>query len=109
MENFYLPLYADLDIYIAIYSLRYEDNSVSIKTVSRTEYQRMKDDKKTGREWNNDYFERVTHTKANKILEDNTRQQILGEYDKAIMSKYNVGSNYKENRWFMEQVRPTIF
>ena len=31
------------------------------------------------------------------------------EYSRAIQRKYNVGENWEQNRWFVEQVRPTIF
>ena len=108
MENIYFPLYADLKIYIAIYSLRYNDNSVTIREVTRERYCRMKADKKAKKAYHNEYFKRVTHTEANRIIEQNEREQFRKDYDKAIMQKYNVGADYRNNRYFMEQVRPTL-
>lgn len=103
-----LTLLADLSIYIAVHSLKYGDNSVSIKEVTREQYTQMKAAKKSKKDYQNVYFERVTHVKANKINQDNHRAETKKQYDQAIMKKYNVGQDYKNNRWFMEQVRPTI-
>lgn len=107
-QNIYLPLYADLRIYIAVYSLRYNDDAVVIKEVTRERYCRMKADKKTGKAYHNEYFKRVTHTEANRIIEENELKEFRKNYDKAIMKKYNVGANYRNSRYFMEQVRPTL-
>lgn len=36
------------------------------------------------------------------------REQLREEHSKAIQEKYNVGPNWRDNRWFVEQVRPTL-
>jgi len=53
-------------------------------------------------------LKRVTEIKAKEIEKQNNRNFLKTKYDNAIMEKYNIGIDYKDNRWFMEQVRPTI-
>jgi len=93
-------------IFIAQISLHYEDRGTIIHYWSRERYAReLLQRKKKFDDW---FLKRVTESKANEIQEQTDRENIIKQYDKAIMKKYNVGSNYKQNRYFMEQVRPTI-
>lgn len=107
MEIYITPLH-DYDVYVAIHSLRYNDDSCTILEVSRERLAQMREEKKKRIDWHNSYIERITHTKANKLLQRQRREEAMKLYDKAIMQKYNVGANYRRDRWFMEQVRPTI-
>lgn len=107
MEIYITPLH-EYDVYVAIHSLRYNDDSYTILEVSRERLAQMREETKQGIDWHNSYIERITHTKANKLLQRQRREEAIRLYDKAIMQKYNVGANYRQNRWLMEQVRPTI-
>jgi hypothetical protein len=46
---------------------------------------------------------------AESIKYQNGRIEAKEFWRKRIQEKYNVGPNFEDNRWFMEQVRPTIF
>lgn len=48
--------------------------------------------------------ERCSETRYNKIK----REEARAEYSLAIQKKYNVGPDWRNNRWFVEQVRPTL-
>lgn len=96
------------NIHIAIISLRYNDDKVIVKTLSREQFARMKQERKEGKRYVNDWLKRVTLKEGLQLIEQENRRQFKAEYDKAIMEKYNVPANYRDNRWFMEQVRPTI-
>ena len=93
-------------IFIAEISLHYETRPTIIHEWTRERYcreiaerRRKKDD------W---WIKRVTLAEANRMIKQESKERYRKEYDQAIMNKYNVGPNYKENRWFMEQVRPQI-
>jgi ABC-type transporter MlaC component len=94
-------------IFIAEISIHYEQRPTIIHEWSRERYARRLAQEKIC-QTANWYLKRVTLAKANQILEDEGREAFRKSYDKAIMQKYNVGANYRENRWFMEQVRPNI-
>lgn len=100
---------ATAPVYIAVHCLRYGSDNVQVMEVTREELSRMRSDRKKGIAWHNEYIQRITVSKAIEIMEQEGRKETRKAYDKAIMSKYNVSENYRQNRWFMEQVRPTIF
>ena len=90
-------------IFVAEYCLRYETRPTIIHEWTRARYDRAKREVR-----HNSYLVRVSLERANEILRAEDKEYSRKAYDKAIMNKYNVGANYRQNRWFMEQVRPTI-
>jgi len=95
-------------IWIAKHSLRYENNLVSLFHVTRQKYSDMLQQRKT--EKYTDYFlERVTAKKAVSIRKEQRNNDLDKKYNERIMQKYGVNSNWKSNRYFVEQVRPTAF
>lgn len=85
------------DVYLSVSDLNYEGTTTS-KIVSRQRYYRTV-------RWDGRYLiERISRAKYEQIQ----YEEFSREYDSRIMKKYNVGKNYKSNRWFMEQVRPTL-
>lgn len=94
-------------IFILIHSLKYEAEPTQAQIINRAEYWRKKAEQKATR--HRDYFiERVGPNKFSLEVSAIRREASRKKYDKAIMQKYNVGKNYRENRWFMEQVRPCL-
>ena len=94
-------------ILVAQISLHYESRPTILHEWTRERYAReLLRQKYEFTDW---YFKRVSESKAAEIQEQTDREQYRKNYDAAIMKKYNVGSDYKENRWFMEQVRPSLY
>lgn len=102
------PLY-DYPILLAKISLKYNDDSIYLMEVSRKQFCRMKADKKAKKDYFDYYFKRITAKEYNKINRETNIKTANKEYSKAIQRKYNVGENWQQNRWFVEQVRPTIY
>lgn len=98
----------DNEICILFSSLRYEAVSDRVEIMTREQLSRIRYEQKTGNypDW---LIERITDDRFIKERERIEHEQFSREYDKAIMKKYNVGKDYANNRWFMEQVRPTLF
>lgn len=48
--------------------------------------------------------ERCSFTRYNEIQ----REMSSRAYDLAIQKKYKVGPDWRQNRWFVEQVRPSL-
>ena len=96
----------DTKILIAQISLHYESRGTILHEWTRERYSRELNEKK--RQPSDWYYKRITPAMAEKIQDETSRNICRQQYDKAIMSKYNVDKNYRQNRWFMEQVRPTI-
>ncbi len=94
-------------IFVAEISLHYEPKQTIIHEWSRERYARELNERKKTK-YNNWYFKRVTLKQANIIEGKTERKRLRKQYDIAIMEKYNVGEDYRQNRWFMEQVRPTL-
>jgi len=90
-------------IWIIRYDLNYESKENKVMEIDRNKLERLRKENKRY------YFKRVTIDKANDEWNGIQRRDAKNAYDKAIMSKYNVSSNYRDNRWFMEQVRPSIY
>ena len=94
-------------IIVAQISLHYESRDTILHEWSRERFAReLMSRKLKATDW---YFKRVSPAKAEQIQAETDRTINRKNYDKAIMNKYNVGSNYQSNSWFMEQVRPTLF
>lgn len=91
-------------VFILIHSLKYEAEPTKAKEVNREQFYRLKATKKPDQ-----YIERVTENKYCDEWERLEREEERQEYKKAIMKKYNVPENFESNRYFMEQVRPTLF
>jgi hypothetical protein len=86
------------DVYIIISDLNYNGGETA-HVISRQSFYRRK-------RWDGRYLtQRCSESKYNEIKNQEWRKQ----YDKEIMKKYNVGEDYRQNRYFMEQVRPTLY
>lgn len=96
-------------ILVAQISLHYEQRPTIIHEWTRERYQCAIDERKHDRSMQDWYYKRVTESAANKILEAQAWDNARENYSKAIQKKYNVGPNWENNRWFMEQVRPTLY
>jgi len=94
-------------IYIAKIS-DFKDSVGNDTTIHHWNRERYSKELQQRKKYSNFYYERVTEKKAKEIQKQNNRNFLQTKYDNAIMGKYNIGIDYKENRWFMEQVRPTI-
>lgn len=89
-------------------SLRYEPVPDKIEVMTREKLSRIRYEKKNGQycDW---LIQRVTYERFCIERDRIEREKFNAEYDKAIMTKYNVDKNYSQNRWFMEQVRPSAY
>lgn len=96
-------------IYVAKISLHYEARPTIIFLAPREWYAKKLIERKTGKDDTNFYYKRVTIKEAESIKYQNGRIEAKEFWRKRIQEKYNVGPNFEDNRWFMEQVRPTIF
>jgi hypothetical protein len=74
-----------------------------VKVISRAKWYKVK------RFNRNILTERLTEKQYFIKKEAIERDEFRKFYDKKIQEKYNVGPGYEFNRWFMEEVRPTIF
>lgn len=92
---------------IIIHSLKYEPDPDKFLQVTPEQLARMRNRKKLN-PYRNDYIKRYTPKKFEELQDQEIRRQFREEYDKKIMAKYNVGKDYEQDRWFMEQVRPTL-
>lgn len=95
-------------ILVAKISLHYESRPDVLTLCTREEFANILADRKAHKCDMNYYYKRVSWSKGVEIAEQTARNEARKEYDKKIMDKYKVGPNYRENRWFIEQVRPTI-
>lgn len=95
-------------IFIAQISLHYESRPTIIHDWTREMYARELNRKKNGKDYQDWYFKRVTAREALKIESEQYRSELKKQYSKAIQEKYNVGENWQQKRWFVEQVRPTL-
>lgn len=84
-------------IYISKSDLNYQGVTTGHK-IDRATWFRTK-------RWNGRYLiERITESRYDALMREERRR----EYDKAIQKKYKVGPDWRQNRWFIEQVRPTL-
>ena len=95
-------------VFIVRHSLKYDGNDIYIYHVTRERYADMQNERKHDR-YSDYYFERVTARKAVKMRKEFRREQYEKEYNTAIAKKYGVSENWKNNRWFVEQVRPSLY
>lgn len=91
-------------VYILISSLRYEPEPDRVQCLTREQFYSLREKKRE----RYTYIKRITQKRF--ILEGARieREAFSKEYDGRIMKKYSVGANYQSNRWFMEQIRPTL-
>jgi hypothetical protein len=90
-------------VFILISDLNYNGDDDKVMEIDRPTFYRMK-------RWNGRYLrERISLTKYLVKKDEIERQQFKKQYRKAIMEKYNVGEDYEQNRYFIEQVRPTLY
>jgi hypothetical protein len=90
-------------IYILIHSLKYEAGLSQAQIVSRENFARLRSNPQR-----DELIERVSAAKFIRESRAIEREKSRLWYDKQIQKKYNVGPDWRNNRWFMEQVRPTI-
>lgn len=84
-------------VFISVSDLNYEGRTTAVM-MERKDFYRMK-------RFDGRYLkERCSEARYNKIKRDEAHEQ----YSLEIQKKYNVGPNWKNNRWFVEQVRPTL-
>ena len=95
-------------IIIAQISLHYESRPTIIHEWTREKYARELNRKNNGKEYQEWYFKRITARTALKIKSEQYSIYLKNQYSKAIQEKYNVGSEWQQNRWFVEEVRPTL-
>jgi len=53
-------------------------------------------------------YQRCSQQKWEEVKRAEERHDAREYYDKEIQKKYNVGPGWQNNRWFVEQVRPTL-
>jgi hypothetical protein len=89
-------------------SLQYGDDSKTLRIISEIEFSRIPvapDGSRVDRlPHPRHIITRIGCNAASRIEAENSRK----EYTRLIAEKYNVGLNWRENRWFVEQVRPTL-
>lgn len=79
------------------------DSTPELRTMSRREYIRMKAETQ-----GKGIICRIA-TEADKAeVADIQRQVRRDKYNAQIADKYGVPPNWRDNRWFVEQVRPTL-
>lgn len=79
------------------------DSQPELFTLSRREYIRMKQETQ-----GKGIICRIA-TEADKAeVESIQRQTHRDKYNAQIADKYNMPLNWRDNRWFVEQVRPTL-
>jgi hypothetical protein len=87
------------DVYIIVSDLNYDGEPDRAVIISRQAFYRLK-------RWNGRHLKtRCSRERYEQVESRNFREQ----YHKAIMKKYNVGRDYEQNEYFMEQVRPTLY
>lgn len=84
-------------IYLSVSDLNYNGTTTAQK-ITRADFFRVV-------RWDGRYLkERIGPTQYKRIKSDEHSRA----YSLAIQKKYNVGKDWKQNRWFVEQVRPTL-
>jgi hypothetical protein len=53
-------------------------------------------------------YRRITEKQFDNAVHSYNRQISRDAYSKVIQKKYNVGPEWEQNRWFVEQVRPGL-
>lgn len=96
------------EVIIAQISLHYEERPTIIHTWTRERYQQAIEERKKDASMRDWYYKRITESKADKIRQTQQREARRKQIDQAVMEKYGVGADWRNNRWFVEQVRPTV-
>lgn len=91
-------------IYVIVYSLKYEADPTRYQRIERKQFYNLRRAKRNP----NELITRASLTRWKEEARQTEREEYSKQYDRAIQKKYNVGPDYKNNRWFMEQVRPTL-
>lgn len=92
-------------IFILVHSLKYEAEPTQAQIVSRAQFWRMKAQRKEYIK-RDQFIERVSETKFSQEVRAIRREAARKEFDKQIMQRFKVGPDFRQNRWFMEQVLP---
>lgn len=95
-------------VIIAQISLHYQERPTIVHNWTRERYQQAIQERKQDRSLQNWYYKRITQSAADKIEQTQQREGRRKQIDQAVMEKYGVGADFRNNRWFMEQVRPTV-
>lgn len=90
-------------VYILISDLNYNSDIDQVREITRRQFYRIK-------RFDGRYLrQRISLTRYKQLAGEIERQEAKEYYSKAIQKKYNVGPNWAQNRYFVEQVRPTIY
>lgn len=92
-------------IFVLIHSLKYEAEPTQAQIVSREQFWRMKAQRKEYIK-RDQFIERVSETKFSQEVRAIRREAARKEFNNQIMQRFKVGPDYRNNRWFMEQVLP---
>lgn len=95
--------YMQKSITILVSDLNYGGGE-TVKRMSRVSFDRIKKDKKGNRFDGRYLYQRCSESKAKSVDYKNHSDW----YNKQIAKKYGVSENWSNNRWFVEQVRPTL-
>lgn len=95
-------------IFLLRQSLKYEAGPTQCVVVDRTTFYRMRAEEKSNR-YRDSFLERVSPVRFAVEQRKAERELFRKCYDSAIMEKYNVGPDWRDNRWFVEQMRPSLF
>ena len=92
-------------IWVLVQDLSYQPRPDKVIEMTRERYAK---DQLFYRRKGNILLERITIDRACQEEDRIRREMVHAEYDRRIQEKYNVGPGWENNRWFVEQVRPTI-
>jgi hypothetical protein len=107
IDRFFHSLHFHDVIWVIRYSLKYEPNPPVFYEVPRWRYEAMKKQERMDK-YRDSYLERVSQSRFESEQRKDEIERMKKAYNSAIMKKYNVDSNWRNNRWFTEQVRPHL-
>jgi len=97
------------NIFIMVHSLKYEPAPSQPQIITRAQWYRLRTEKARKEQRRSDQFiQRYSPKKWQHEARQIEREESRKAYDKAIMKKYNVGPDYRQSRYFMEEIRPTL-
>lgn len=99
-------MYNNRQITVLLSDLSYEGKE-TVSTISELNFARLPKSKDGSRKLPGSKLvlvERISPTKARQV----EHERFSEEYDKLIAEKYNMPLDWRQNRWFVEQVRPHL-
>jgi hypothetical protein len=99
----------DENIYVLKIDLNYNSDPDLPLLMSKKKWNRIPYSKDgSGRTDGRYLYKRITEKQWDNAVYSYNRQNSKDAYSKAIQKKYNVGPDWEQNRWFVEQVRPKL-